>query len=100
MIEFLIGPLARNESWPPEWHISREGLDSVGNDLIVWLDGKKIWTARLRREIDPLNLMFEVGSNLERFSTAESKFPGQIYSAPYSRDEEHFFLTNNLHGAQ
>jgi len=100
VIEVLIGPLARNESWPPEWRISRQGLDSVGNDLIVWLDGKKIWTAKLRREIDPLNLMFDVGGNLEGFSTAESKFPGQIDSAPYSRDEDHVFLSNNLQDAR
>jgi hypothetical protein len=99
-IEFLIGPLARSESWPREWRISQQGLDSIGNELVVWLDGKKIWTTNLRREIDPLDQMFEVGGNRERFSTAESDFPGQIDSAPYSRDEEHVFLTNNLKTGQ
>jgi hypothetical protein len=100
VIEILIGPLARDESWPQEWRIPQQGLDSIGNDLIVWLDGEKIWTANLRREIDPLGPMFEVASNRERFSTAESDFPGQIASAPYSRDEENIFLSNNLKNAR
>jgi hypothetical protein len=95
-VEILIGPLAKNAKWPKEWAISQSKLERLGRTLVVWLDGRPVWTFGLRQPVDPLESMFDVGGNSQGFSTALAEYPAPIQSVPFGGDEAREFLDRNL----
>jgi hypothetical protein len=93
VVEVLIGPLAGRAKWPSDWAVRQDDLVSIENDLVVWLDGRRVWTTRLRRTPGP---PFDLGANRQGFTTAASEFPGPIRSRSYSPGEARQFLNLNF----
>ncbi len=93
VVEILIGPLAGSAKWPRDWAVRQDDLLSIENDLVVWLDGRRVWTTRLRRAPGP---PFDLGANRQGFTTAASEFPGPIRSRSYSPGEARQFLNLNF----
>lgn len=98
LIEILIGPLSMGTKWPSDWEIAPQGLQGLEHSLGLWLDGRLVWTTALKRPLDPLDPMFDVGTNHQGFSTAQPEFRGSIAEYPYSEPEAREFLRRNLGG--
>jgi hypothetical protein len=96
VVEILIGPLAARERWPAEWSLPPLQLGRAGHELVVWLDGRPVWTTELRHAVDPLDSLFEVGGNSQGFTSALDEFPGSIHSDPFTREEAREFLSRNI----
>jgi len=96
LIEVLIGPLAAGTKWPADWGVSPQELGRFVHSLRIWLDGRLVWTTRLKRPLDPLDPMFDVGTNHQGFSTAQPEFRGLIMEDPYIPSEAREFLGRNL----
>jgi hypothetical protein len=91
-IEILIGPLATRYDWPPGFGVSPRELGQLEHALVVWLDGRQVWRTELRRPVESLDSMFDVGGNSQGFTAALAEFPGSIQSRPYSPNEARDFL--------
>jgi hypothetical protein len=93
VVGILIGPDASGVNWPRDWNVAPGPLGRLGHSLRIWLDGRLVWTARLRGPPAP---PFEVGANRQGFSTAQADYPGPIRSDPYLPGEAREFLERNL----
>jgi hypothetical protein len=96
VIEVFIGPLAGATDWPKEWAVAPRRLADEGHTLRLWMDGRPLLEANLRREFDLSDSFIDVGTNLQGFSSAEPYFFGDIRSVPFSADEAREFLKRNL----
>jgi hypothetical protein len=100
VVEIFVGPLAKGATWPGDWGVSLEHLGRFEHDIKVWLDGRLVWTAGLRRPLDPSGSLNQVGTNRQGFSTADGDYSGPIQSEPFVPWEAREFLGKNLKGKQ
>jgi hypothetical protein len=98
VVEVFIGPLAAAAKWPAEWGVSPKRFAHLEQSLVVWLDGRQVWTTELRRPLDSAESAFEVGGNSQGFTSAQEDFTGPIRSDPYAPADAREFLERNLRG--
>jgi hypothetical protein len=96
VVEVFVGSLASRALWPAGGVKSPAELGRIGSRLSVWMDGRLVWTTELKRPLDPLDPLFDLGTNKQGFSTAQPEYPVFFASEPYSRAEAEEFLARNL----
>jgi hypothetical protein len=98
VIELLVGPIASATPTLAQWGLPAGDLRQLRRRLCIWMDGRLVWTTELKRPLDPLDPFFDLGTNHQGFSTAQSDYPGMFMNAPFSPEEAREFLRRNLRG--
>jgi hypothetical protein len=96
-VDVFFGPIARKSSWLGVYASAPEQLAGSGRLLNVWLDGRLVLSAGLKRPYTgPSDSNAVIASNPQGFSTCREKFFGPIQAAPFSELELADFLRCNL----
>ncbi len=93
-IEIFVGPLAATYSWPKPPAFGAE-LNLHRRELQVWIDGKPAWRTAIEHHADSYRRV-SIGSNPQRFSSANSTFAGRIEVVPVGIEKKLSFLDRAL----
>jgi hypothetical protein len=82
-IEIVIGPKLHQEIAKTNYEFTQTEINSISNQLQVWLDKKLIWNKYIQSKNVNYNNI-EIGTNKQGFSTAQKFFEGNITNTPIS----------------
>ncbi|HEY1848737.1 MAG TPA: hypothetical protein VGG37_06000, partial [Opitutaceae bacterium] len=96
VLELFFGPLLAADGWPAEWGAEPKEYGRYARTLRLWIDGRAVFTAQLKRKPDPADVFVEFGMNTLGFSTAETNFGSGLRPRAYTQGEAREFVLRNF----
>jgi hypothetical protein len=96
-VDVFFGPMAARASWPRDHGIPPEGMARLRRRLNVWLDGRLVLSAELKRPYStPADSFVAIAANPQGFSTCRPDYLGAAQAITFSDAEFGDFLRRNL----
>jgi len=94
-LEIFVGAQAARAKFPQEWHLDRGSVENSSSILRIWLDGRPVWTLRISSNRDSYGSV-SIGSNPQRFSSAQPYYFGSIEPEGLSPEELRASIVRNV----
>ena len=97
-IEIVIGPKLLQEIPKTNFEFTQTEINSISNQLQVWLDKKLIWKTSLHSK-NTNHDNIEIGTNRQGFSTAQRSFEGNITNKSISDYDKKNIIRRSIDAA-
>ena len=98
-IAVFVGAQVARADVPREWGIDRASLEALSHTLCVWMDGQRVWTAKVDANLDTYGLV-SIGTNPQGFSSASAYYAGSIESLATPPAQLRDFALSNVYSLQ